>query len=153
MNTYQGIADRRKNGCRRTFTWRTAMYGFLRSNRRTRRRPEDADFLFVDWHHPWLFFLSLGIMIMCCADAFMTLLLIERGMVEVNPVMAYLLAQGTVEFVVSKLALTGIGILVLVFLARTSFINLFRSGLFLTFFFSLYSCLVCYQFVHLLQAQ
>ena len=133
------------------FTWRTVVYGVLRFNRRAGRRREDADLPFIDWHHPWLLFLSLSIMIMCCADAFMTLMLIERGMVEINPVMAYLLTQGITEFAVVKLALTGIGIVVLVFLARFHFINRFRSGLFLTFFFSVYSCLVCYQFVSLLQ--
>lgn len=151
MDANQGITDRRTNRSRRIFSWRTALYGYLHSNRRTLRRPEDADCVFVDWHHPWLFFLSVGIMILCCADAFMTLQLIERGMVEVNPVMAIMLAQGTAAFAASKLALTGIGILILVFLARTYFINLFRAGLLLTFFFSAYSCLVCYQFVHLLR--
>jgi hypothetical protein len=151
MDTAQVIVDRRRNGCRRRFTWRTVVYGLLCYNRRTGRRREDADLPFTDWHHPWLLFLSLSIMVMCCADAFMTLMLIERGMVEVNPVMAYLLTQGITEFAVVKLALTGVGIVVLVFLARFQFINRFRSGLFLTFFFSVYSCLVCYQFVNLLQ--
>ena len=46
--------------------------------------------------------------------------------------------------------MTGTGILILVFLAKARFMNRFRTGLFLTFFFSVYCCLVCYEIVHLL---
>jgi hypothetical protein len=73
MNSGEAIVERRTSNNRRVVTWRTAMYGFLRSNRRQLRREEDADGLFIDWHHPWLFFLALGIMMLSCADAFMTL--------------------------------------------------------------------------------
>jgi hypothetical protein len=145
------IADRRQYPSRRAFSWSTALFGFLRSHRRTLRRAEDADSLFTDWHHPWLFFLAVGIMLLSCVDAFMTLRLLEHGMVEANPVMAAMLDQGVARFSASKFALTGIGVLILVFLARTVFLNLMRTGVLLTFFFSIYSCLVCYQFVHLLR--
>ena len=104
----------------------------------------------MDWHHPWLFFLSVGIMLLSCTDAFLTLLLIERGMIEANPVMAAVLGQGAATFAVSKVFMTGTSILILVFLAKFQFMNRLRTGLFLTLFFSLYSCLVCYELVHLL---
>jgi len=39
----------------------------------------------------------------------------------------------------------------LVFLAKAKFLNRVRAGLFLTFFFSLYACLVCYEFVYLIR--
>ncbi len=151
MDASEVIADRRQYPSRRVFSWSTALFGFLRSHRRTLRRVEDADSLFTDWHHPWLFFLAVGIMVLSCADAFMTLLLLEHGMVEANPIMAAMLDQGIGRFSTSKFALTGICVLTLVFLARTAFMNLMRTGLLLTFFFSIYCCLVCYQFVHLLR--
>ena len=151
MDTGEVIADRRQYPSRRAFSWSTALFGFLRSHRRTLRRAEDADSLFTDWHHPWLFFLAVGIMVLSCVDAFMTLRLLEHGMVEANPVMAAMLDQGIGRFSASKFALTGIGVLTLVFLARTVFMNLMRTGLLLTIFFSIYCCLVCYQFVHLLR--
>ena len=151
MDTGEVIADRRRYPSRRSLSWSTALFGFLRSHRRTLRRAEDADSLFTDWHHPWLFFLAVGIMLLSCVDAFMTLRLLEHGMVEANPVMAVMLDQGVARFSATKFALTGIGVLILVFLARTVFMNLLRTGLLLTFFFSIYSCLVCYQFVHLLR--
>jgi hypothetical protein len=103
----------------------------------------------LDWHHPWLFFLATGTMLMSCADAFLTLLLIDRGMIEANPFMNAILAHGTAVFVSVKLAMTAIGIFVLVFLAKARFLNRFRAGLFLTMFFVCYACLVCYELVHL----
>lgn len=115
------------------------------------RRDADADALFIDWHHPWLFFLAVGTMLMSCVDAFLTLQLLDRGMVEANPVMAAVLGQGTRAFAASKMSMTGVGILTLVFLAKARFMNRFRAGIFLTVFFSLYACLVCYEFVFLLK--
>ncbi len=144
-------ADQRLADDRRRFGWRTVLYGFTLSRRRDVRRTNDAEILFLDWHHPWLFFLSVGIMLMSCIDAYMTLLLLDRGMVEINPVMAAMLGQGTAAFAASKMAMTGTSILTLVFLAKARFLNRLRTGLFLTFFFSAYACLVCYEFVHLMR--
>lgn len=136
---------------RRCLSWQTVVYGFARSRRRTLRRGADAEIMFLDWHHPWLFFLSVGIMLMSCIDAFMTLKLIEAGMVELNPVMAAMLGRGTEAFAASKMLMTGTSILTLVFLAKARFLNRFRTGAFLTLFFSVYACLVCYEFVYLLK--
>jgi hypothetical protein len=143
-------ADRREAGERRALTWRTVFFGFMRSRRHSPRRGDEADVIFLDWHHPWLFFLSVGIMLLSTADAFLTLTLLHNGMVEANPFMARMLGLGGAAFAVSKVAMTGTGVLILVFLAKFSFMNRFRTGLFLTFFFSVYCCLVCYEIVHLL---
>lgn len=151
MELGEAIVNQRTAHDRRSFSWRTVYFGFMRSRRHDVRRERDTDVLFLDWHHPWLFFLAVGIMIMSCADAFMTLQLLERGMVEANPVMAAILGQGTTAFAVSKMAMTGTGILTLVFLAKARFLNRMRIGLFLTLFFSMYACLVCYEFVHLIR--
>ncbi len=150
MELSQAILERRATADRRNFSWRTIVYGFARSRRHNLRRTADAEILFLDWHHPWLFFLAVGTMLLSCVDAFMTLELLELGMYEANPVMAAVLAQGTPLFAATKMAMTGTGILVLVFLAKARFLNRFRTGLFLTAFFSFYACLVCYELVNLL---
>ena len=137
---------------RRSVSWRTVLFGFARSRRLNLRREEDAEVLFLDWHHPWLSFLAVGTMVMSCVDAFMTLQLLQHGMVEANPVMAAILDQGTMAFVVSKITMTGTSILILVFLAKTRFLNRVRVGLFLTVIFSTYACLICYEFVSLMRA-
>ena len=135
---------------RRMFSWRTVYFGFTRSRRQGTRRDGEAEPVFTDWHHPWLFFLATGIMVMSSLDAFFTLQLLERGAYEANPVMASVMQQGTNAFMISKLLLTGVGILALVFLARAMFFNRLRTGLFLTVFFSFYAMLVCYEFVSLI---
>jgi hypothetical protein len=150
MELSRAISDKRATD-RRSFSWRTALFGFARSRRHSLRREEDADELFLDWHHPWLFFLAVGTMIMSCIDAFMTLQLLQRGMVEVNPVMAAMLGQSTAAFAACKVTMTGTSILILVFLAKIRFLNRIRAGLFLTVFFSFYACLICYEFVALLR--
>jgi hypothetical protein len=136
---------------RRRFGWRTVFFGFLRSRRHNYRRDEDAEVIFIDWHHPWLFFLAVGTMLLSCTDAFMTLILLENGMFEANPVMASLMEHGTSAFVSAKLGLTAFGILTLVFLAKARFLDRVRTGLFLTTFFTGYACLVCYEIVSLLR--
>jgi len=89
-------------------------------------------------------------MVLSSMDVFFTLQLIGRGAVELNPVMALSLEYGDDTFAASKMFLTGFAILTLVYLSRTRFFNFFRTGLILTTAFSLYACLVCYQFVLLL---
>jgi hypothetical protein len=149
MNLSSAVSDKRVESDRRDFSWRTVFFGFIRSRRHVHRRSVDDTIVFIDWHHPWLFFLATGTMLLSCADAFLTLQLIDRGMFEVNPFMQLVLAESTLLFTSTKLAMTGVGILVLVFLAKSRFMNRFPNGLFLTMFFSFYACLVCYELVNL----
>ena len=151
MEISEAIVDQRLTADRRQFGWRTVFFGFTRSRRHAVRREVDDEVLFLDWHHPWLFFLAVGTMIFSCLDAFMTLQLLDRGMYEANPVMAAILSQGTTAFAVSKMVLTGVGIMMLVFMAKARFMNRIRTGLFLTAFFTFYACLICYEFVHLMR--
>lgn len=139
----------RNEADRREFSWRTVMYGFCRSRRHATRRDGEVEPVFTDWHHPWLFFLATGIMIMSSMDAFFTLQLLEHGAYEANPIMAAVMGHSTTGFAASKMLLTGFGILALVFLAKAMFFNRVRTGIFLTGFFSIYAVLICYEFVNL----
>ena len=152
MDMNDSADDNREAVGRRTFTWRTVLYGFLRSRRRNFRRGADDDVVFLDWHHPWLFFLAVGTMLLSGLDAFMTLRLLDAGMIEANPFMAALLGHGAAAFTASKMVLTGLSVLMLVFLAKARFLNRFRTGALLTVIFSFYCCLVCYEFIYLLNA-
>jgi hypothetical protein len=151
MEATTTIPEQRASEERRTFTWRTITYGFTLTRRHAHRRSADDEVIFLDWHHPWLFFLATGTMLLSCADAFLTLLLLERGMIEANPIMNAVMAQGTTVFTSAKLAMTAFGVFVLVFLAKARFLNRMRTGLFLTMFFTFYACLVCYELVNLLR--
>lgn len=154
MSILQGTGDfedRRTIDDRRSFSWRTVFYGFLRSRRRDARRDCESEPLFTDYHHPWHFFLATSIMVLSFADAVFTLALIEKGAVEINPVMAAAINRGTHSFAMLKMFLTSFGILSLVFCARWMFIWRIRTGTLLTAFFAVYAALVCYELVFLMR--
>jgi hypothetical protein len=98
MESVETLSDGRVLPDRRRFTWRTVVFGYLRSRRRGHRRHDEREPVFSDWHHPWLFFLAIGIMLFSSLDAFLTLRLLDRGAIEVNPVMAAMLGHGHVAF-------------------------------------------------------
>ncbi|MDJ0711403.1 MAG: DUF5658 family protein [Woeseiaceae bacterium] len=149
MATPSAIREQRDSRERRQFSWRTVLFGFMLSRRHVHRRDIDNEVIFLDWHHPWLFFLATGTMLLSCADAFLTLQLMNLGMIEANPFMNAVMSQSILLFTSTKLAMTAVGILILVFLAKARFMNRLRTGLFLTIFFSFYACLVCYELVNL----
>ncbi len=150
LEQVETLSDNRDRTDRRDFSWRTVVFGFFRSRRRATRRGSEDDPVFTDWHHPWLFFLGTGTMLLSCMDAFFTLQLIDRGAIEMNPFMAMMMGRGTVAFAASKMLMTGLGILMLVFLSRSRMFNFMRTGVVLTAFFAAYDCLVCYEFIYLL---
>ena len=153
MISFEGTEDRinkRTDSERRNFSWRTVFFGYLRSRRRDTRRTGELEPLFTDYHHPWLFFLATSIMLLSCFDAFFTLQLLDRGAIEINPVMAAVIGESVLMFSVTKMLLTSFGVLALVFMARSMFMSRIRTGLILTFFFSCYAVLVCYEFVFLM---
>jgi len=145
------LADNRSLDDRRRFGWRTVLYGFLRSRRRGHRRSGESEPVFSDWHHPWLFFLAVGTMLLSCLDAVMTLELLRHGAHEANPVMASAMGVSTASFAAMKMLLTGFGILTLVFLAKARFMDRIRIGAMLTVLFVGYACLICYEIVSLLK--
>ena len=151
MEQLSAPTNDRSEADRRIFSWRTVRSGFLRSRRRDTRRLTEEEPMFTDWHHPWLFIMATGIMLMSAMDAFMTLQLLERGAIEINPVMALVIGKSTLTFAITKMTLTGVCVLALVFLSRSKFMNRIRTSLVLTLFFSFYSVLICYEFVLLIQ--
>ncbi len=146
-NSYVPIT--RESFERREVSWRTVIFGFIRSRRHAKRRESEIEPLFTDWHSPWIFFLAISIMVMSSIDAFLTLELLERGAYEANPVIAWVMEWGTASFAAIKMAVTGVCILILVFLARVVVFKRIRTGAILTVFFSIYATLICYEFVSL----
>jgi hypothetical protein len=143
------IQETRRVYDRRRFSWRTVFNGFMRSRRRDHRRVADAEVAFLDWHHPWLFFLSTGVMLLSACDAALTLQLLERGFFEANPVMAAIMEHSTMLFATMKMGMTGLGVLMLVYMAKAQFMDRVRVGVFLTSIFVFYAGLICYEIVSL----
>ncbi|MEL7539093.1 MAG: DUF5658 family protein [Pseudomonadota bacterium] len=141
--------ERRGRTDRRRMSWRTVAYGFLKSRRRGSRRDGEQEPVYLDWHHPWLFFLAIGIMVMSAADAFLTLRLMGFGATEANPVMAAAMTADVGWFVTLKIAMTAFALFVLIYASRYQLFGRFRVGLLITFMFCAYSALIAYEIVGL----
>ena len=99
----------------------------------------------IDWHEPYLLFLSLTILLLSVADAFLTLTLIMSGATEANPFLAFILRDHPELFAVVKMGLTGVGVLVLVAVARSRVFRIMRVGFVLQGLFVAYVALIAYE--------
>jgi hypothetical protein len=115
-----GVLSERRGGRieRRQLSVWSVLYGGVRPRRRDLRRAVDGRQPVVDWHEPHLLAVALAILLLCCADAALTLKLLVAGASELNPIMAKLLSIDATLFTGAKMALTGAGIVVLVLLSR-----------------------------------
>lgn len=136
--------ERRNCGDRRSLTMRTFFQGGLTPRRRGGRRQGEGHML-VDWHEPHLLLLSLMILLLSITDAFLTLTLMTHGATEANPLLAFVLLAAPELFAGVKLFLTGVGILVLVALARARVFRVIRVSAIMHSCLVLYLCLICYE--------
>ncbi|HEX6997981.1 MAG TPA: DUF5658 family protein [Gammaproteobacteria bacterium] len=144
------IPERRRGYDRRQRLLWSFVQGGLTPRRRGGRRAEDGQ-LHVDWHEPHLLFLALGILALSVADAFLTVTLLAHGAYEANPVMAYVLRDHPSLFAAAKMAFTGMGVTVLVALARATVFNLVRVSAVIHWCLAGYLALIAYEW-WLLQA-
>ena len=136
----------RRHTERRTRVLRALMYGGINPRRRGPRRAGERALSAVDWHHPQWLAVALLIVMFCCADAFLTLVLMQHGAYEVNPFMAPLVGHSASAFAVIKIGLTGAGVLLLTQLARLRAFGRIPVGAFLYSVLAIYIVLVVYEF-------
>jgi hypothetical protein len=145
-----GVADldvrvERRHGVeRRRLTLGSFLRGGITPRRRNGRRSGEQH-LPVDWHRPYLLFLSLMILLLSVADAFLTLTLIMGGATEANPFLAFILREHPELFAVVKMGLTGTGVLVLVAVARSRLFRIMRVETVLQGLFVAYVALIAYE--------
>lgn len=101
-------SDRRAHPTRR-FS-RFALFG---GRRRRIRRENEVEGSFVDRYSQRLWLLILWTVLMNLADCFFTLVHLQSGGQEVNPIAAVLLSTGRMGFVMWKSVLIGIALVVL----------------------------------------
>ena len=100
--------DRRKRPTPR-FSW----YSLTRGRRRDVRRAEEREGAFVDRYGLPLLLAVSWIALMNVADSFFTLVHLQAGGIEVNPVAQGLLATGRTSFVLWKSTLISLALIVL----------------------------------------
>ena len=88
-----------------------------RGSRLSARRAEDRQKIIVfDRYRPSLFIIIIIVLGLSLLDALLTLILVSRGAIEINPIMDYYLSQGPKEFVIVKYGLTVFSILIILVL-------------------------------------
>jgi len=99
---------------RRTDNKSRLKYLFFNGRREGFRREEDrGKVFFFDRYHPKLFASITAILMLSVFDALLTLILIDSGSSELNPVMAYFLEHGLLPFIAAKYFLTSMGVVIL----------------------------------------
>jgi hypothetical protein len=101
---------------------------FFSGKRKNLRRKEDSGRITVfDTYHPKLLFSILFVLVLSLLDATLTLILIERGAVEINPIMKYYITLGPVVFVIVKYGITALA-LILILIIHTVIVPRYRIG-------------------------
>jgi len=108
------------------------------------RRHGERHPVVTDWFHPQWLAVAILIMLLCSADALLTLALIARGAIEINPFMNLLVHGSGHAFAAWKVGLTSMGVVVLILLAR---LRVFGQavGAILYVVLGLYAVLVGYE--------
>ena len=107
-------AENRRGRDRRTNHKMRLKYILFNGRRERIRRDEDRERVFIfDRYNPKLFAAITAILMLSIFDALFTLILIENGSSELNPVMAYFLQHGLLSFIVAKYFLTSVGVVIL----------------------------------------
>jgi hypothetical protein len=146
-----GTPERRRVTDRRRYVLRGLLEGSLRPRRRGPRRVDDRALCAVDWHHPQWLAIGLLIVLFSGSDALLTLMLVEHGAYEANPLMAPLVNGSGLSFALVKLGLTATGVLLLTQLARIRAFGRIPVGALLYTMLFVYGALIVYEF-GLLQA-
>jgi hypothetical protein len=108
------ILERRRQDRRRRFSLRSLFGALFTLRRRRTRRKDDHLNSYIDWYEPFPLAASVVIILLSCLDAFLTLILLNHGAVELNMLMDWLIKTDIRTFAGIKLAMTGLALIVLV---------------------------------------
>jgi hypothetical protein len=136
--------ERRLSVDRRQTTLRTFLQSGFTPRRRGARRFDERH-MPIDWHEPYLLGLAVTILLLNVVDAFLTLTLLTTGAREANPFVAFILNTHPQLFALTKMGLTGVGVLILVAVARIRLFNVMRVGNLLHAVLAGYVTLIAYE--------
>lgn len=143
----QPPSERRERIERRQRIGWSLIYGsFNPRRRRPPRRLTDSRFHSLDWHSAHLLAVAIAILLLSVADALMTVRLLAGGADEVNPLMAAMVERSASMFAVVKMGLTGVGVMVMVMLARYRFMRRVRVDRVMYCVMLGYAALLAYEF-------
>ena len=142
-------APERRRLDRRRQVLHALLVGSFRRRRRGPRRSGEGTLSTVDWHHPQWLAIAIFIVAFSGGDALLTLVLVEEGASEANPLMAPLVAGSPLAFVLIKMGITAGGVVLLTQLARIRAFGRVPVGMLLYSALLVYGALIFYE-MHLL---
>ena len=137
--------ERRTGGERRSNTTRALVAGGWHARRKAVRRAEPARVGFVDWHASHWFAAALIVLLLSMADTMLTLVLVQHGAIEINPLMEPFVVGNGPAFAYLKLALTASAVMILVALTRVPAFGRLLAGPILVGAALLYTALLSYE--------
>ena len=137
--------ERRQGADRRTRTCYALLRGGVRPRRRGPRRSHEHGVACRDFHEARWMAIGVLIVLLSVADALLTLLLLNHGAFEENPLMALFVRGGPHGFVAVKLALTAGGVVLLAIVARVRAFGWLPVGTILYALLLAYLVLVGYE--------
>ncbi|MBI1423043.1 MAG: hypothetical protein GC149_06220 [Gammaproteobacteria bacterium] len=89
-------------------------YALFMSRRRSHRRTDHSKSYYSDSYGPYVTGAALLLMLFCVLDSYFTLLLIQYGSIELNPILAWALQQHVLFFFLLKYSVTAVCVVVAV---------------------------------------
>jgi len=139
------VSERRRGPDRRTQVARAVVQGSFRPRRLGPRRTGEERLGAIDWYHPWWLAIATLILALCASDAILTVVLINRGAYELNPVLAPLIGGSGGLFVAVKVGLTGVSVVMLTLLSRLRAFGRMRVAMLLYAVLAGYAALIAYE--------
>lgn len=99
---------------RRNPSWMTLYGALFKYRRRNARRRGEHINSYVDWYGHWTLIATCTIILLCCMDAFLTVVLLSHGAVEMNILMDWLIQKDIRSFAAVKIGVTSLALIVLV---------------------------------------
>jgi hypothetical protein len=134
---------------RRRSIFHALWQGNFHRRRLAPRRQADRHPVITDWFEAKWLATSLGILLLTCVDAILTITLLGRGAEEINPFMKPLVHGSGWSFALTKFGLTALGVVFLTLLAKLRVFGSIVVGSILWVVLAAYVVLVAYE-LHLL---
>ena len=145
VSQQESSRDRRMPAERRLALLSALWEGSFARRRLGPRRDTDRHPVMTDWFEPQWLATAILILILSSADAVLTLALVSRGAVEMNPLMEPLVRGSGHGFALWKLGLTSLGVIILTLAARLKMFGVIAVGHLLYVVLGGYLVLVAYE--------
>lgn len=137
--------ERRRGEDRRSHSWRTLTYCGLHGRGRRRHARRDKHSYYLDHYDTSIVMTGLLVLLLSCLDAMFTLTLISKGAYEANVMMARLLEYGDTVFIVTKVAMTALGVLFLLMHSHFRILSFTSGKRMMQLLAGVYGLLICWE--------